>query len=97
MVIRVLDHVKSASSYEDGEVIFRLVLNEINRDKEVQVNFNGVTSVPSAFINSAFIRLLEHVSFETIRVKLTFTESTKQINDLIKSRFEFVVKNSISK
>lgn len=94
MVVRVLDHVKSASSYEDGEVIFRIIFDEITRDKNVQINFNGITSVPSAFVNSAFIRLLEHFSFEKIRERLTFIESTKQINDLIKSRFEFVVKNS---
>lgn len=90
MVIKVAEHVKTASSYADGEVIFRLLVEPVRQGKNVTVDFSGITSVPSAFVNSAFVRLLEHVTFEQVRSTLTFIHSTRQINDLIRSRFEFV-------
>jgi hypothetical protein len=91
MVIRILDHVKTASSYEDGDVIFKIILSEIKQDKPVTISFEGISSVPSAFVNAAFIRLLEEFSFEKIRASLRLIDSTKHINELIKSRFDFVL------
>lgn len=90
MDIKVIEHVASASSYDDGEKIFKLLLDPIRDGQKVVVNFSGITSIPSAFVNSAFVRLLEFVPFEQVRGNLTFAQSTRQINELIKSRFEFV-------
>lgn len=90
MVIRILDHVKTASSYEDGDVIFKLLLPELQGGRDVVVSFEGIGSVPSSFVNAAFIRLLESVSFATVRRHLKLIQSTRQINALIRSRFEFV-------
>ena len=90
MVVEVLKHVRGASSYDDGEVIFNLILPPVKAGDRVVVDFAGVTSVPSAFVNSAFIRLLEHVPFNQVKATLSFTHSTRQINQLIRSRFDFV-------
>ncbi|MNY30357.1 hypothetical protein D3C86_1644630 [compost metagenome] len=62
--------------------------------EKVVVDFSGITSVPSAFVNSAFIRLLEHVTFRQVRDTLSFVQSTRQINQLIRSRFDFVAHNT---
>ncbi len=91
MVINILEHVKTASSYEDGEVIFNLIFNALKNNQDVILSFRDITSVPSAFINSSLIRLLEFFDFEVIRSKVTFIDTTKHINELIKSRFSFVV------
>jgi len=90
MVVRILDHVRSASSYEDGDVVYRLLIDDLTAGREVAVSFAGVTSVPSAFINGAFVRLLETIPFDVVRSKLKILDSTRQINDLLRSRFEFV-------
>lgn len=90
MVVKVAEHVAAASSYADGDVIFRLLLEPVQKGEPVTVDFTGITSVPSAFVNAAFVRLLEHVSFDQVRKTLRFEQSTRQINDLIRSRFEFV-------
>jgi hypothetical protein len=92
MVIKVTDHVRTASTYEDGDVIFRLLLLHVRGRERVEVDFTGITSVPSAFVNAAFIRLLEHVPFQQVRESLRFTKTTRQINDLIRSRFDFVAR-----
>lgn len=94
MVIKIVDYIKSASSYEDGEVIFRLILPAVQAGEKVVIDFSGITSVPSAFVNSAFIQLLEHVSFSQVKSTLSFMQSTRQINQLIRSRFEFVAQSS---
>ena len=93
MVINILDHIEKASTYEDGEVIFNILNKLLENNQDVTLSFKNINSVPSAFINSVLIRLLEHFNFEFIQTKLTITDSTKNINNLIKSRFEFVLKN----
>jgi STAS-like domain of unknown function (DUF4325) len=90
MEVRVTELVRTASSYEDGGVIFRLILPAVQTGEKVVVDFSGITSVPSAFVNSAFVQLLEHVSFTEVKRTLSFVQSTRQINQLIKSRFDFV-------
>jgi hypothetical protein len=90
VVVRVLEHVRTASTYDDGEAIFRLLIDPVRQGNLVTVDFAGVRSVPSAFVNSAFVRLLEHVPFEQIQKTLRIENSTRQINTLIRSRFEFV-------
>jgi len=91
MVIHILENVKTASTYEDGEVIFNLISNALSNNEDVTLSFVGITSVPSAFINSALIRLLEVFNYDFIRAKLTIVDTTKHINELIKSRFSFVL------
>lgn len=91
MVIRILDHVKTASTYEDGEAIYRLIKGPIADGEPVTVSFAGVLAVPSAFVNAAFVRLLELVPPERVRQCLRIEDSTRSINDLIRQRFNFVV------
>lgn len=91
MVINILDHVKTASTYEDGEVIYKLISEALHDDQQVILSFNAIKSVPSAFINASIIRLLEEFNFEYIREKIAFTNTTKHIIDLIRSRFDFVL------
>lgn len=89
MVIRILEHVSNASTYADGEVIYRLIASELDAGRDVAVSFEGIKSVSSAFINSALIRLVEKFPFEKIRRHLDIVDSTRQINRLVKDRFAF--------
>lgn len=91
MVIKIIDYIEKPSSYEDGEVIYKIISQKMKDNENVVVSFSGIASVPSAFVNSAFIRLLEEFSFEKIRSLLVITDSTRHINELIKSRFDFVL------
>ena len=91
MVIEIIRHIEKPSSYEDGELIYKLICQEMRKDRKAVVSFQGIASVPSAFVNSAFIRLLDEFSFEEIKSLLVITDSTRHINELIKSRFDFVL------
>lgn len=73
-------------------MIFDLIKNEFNHGNKVEVWFNGVTALNSSFVNSTLIELLEDYTFDYIRSNLKFTNTTKQINSMIKERFAFEVK-----
>jgi hypothetical protein len=89
MVIKILDHVTSTSAYKDGDVIFRLISKALQSGQDVTVSFSGIKSLPSAFINAAFVKLLEEFDFPYIQQKVEFIDSTRQINRLIQDRFYF--------
>ena len=90
MVIRILDHVQTASTYEDGDAIYRLIRGPIADGEAVTVSFDGVLAVPSAFVNAAFVRLLESIPFDRVRACLRIQDSTRTINELVRGRFIFV-------
>lgn len=91
MVLNVLDHVERCYSNADGDVILALIKPILATGEQVTVSFRGVDSVPSSFVNSALIALLDDFSFEDIKKNLRFSNSTKQINEMIKERFNFEV------
>jgi len=88
-VIRILDHVKTFSTYEDGEVIYKLLADELRAGRSVTLSFAGIKSIPSAFVNAALVKLLEGFEFKDIQSRLAIVDSTRQINRLIKDRFYF--------
>lgn len=92
VTINILDHIESASTYEDGGKIYQLLKEKIAAGEVVSLSFENISSVPSAFLNAAVIQLLEDFSFAVIKKQLRFTNTTKHINQLIKSRFEFANK-----
>jgi len=89
MVIRIHDHVRTYSTYQDGEVIFRLIAQELRAGRSVTLSFAGIKSIPSAFVNAALVKLVEEFSIDYIRTRLKIVDSTRQINRLIKDRFNF--------
>lgn len=90
--IRLLDHVGRCSSYDDGAIINRLIVGYLKKGETVVVSFDGVLSPPSAFINAALITLLDDFPFDYIQKHLEFVDSTRQVNELIRQRFEFALK-----
>jgi STAS-like domain of unknown function (DUF4325) len=90
VVIKVLEVVSNCNSFEDGDKLqerLRLAFSE--SDREITISFEGVDDVPSAFVNAAFLPLLDLYNFEDIRRRLRVVNSTRQINDLIKRRLTF--------
>jgi hypothetical protein len=89
MVIEILKHVPQAYTADDGQVIHDLIVPAFERGEAVTVSFSGVGAVPTSFVNAAFVELLERFDFAFIKKHLRIVESTRQINSLIKERFDF--------
>jgi uncharacterized protein DUF4325 len=92
MVIKVLDVVRDCQSWANGDILHKALQTAFNEGDadEVLVSFEGVDDVPSAFVNAAFLPLLDSWDFQTIRIRLKILNSTRQINDMIKRRLTFV-------
>ncbi|MGG3693905.1 STAS-like domain-containing protein [Heyndrickxia ginsengihumi] len=89
MNIRVKDLVDQVYSNNDGMVIYNELKNQLDNDNKVAVSFDDIGALNSSFVNSAFIELLNDFDFQFIKNNLRFVNSTKQINEMIKSRFAF--------
>ncbi|NHZ83696.1 DUF4325 domain-containing protein [Massilia sp. CCM 8695] len=91
-MIRVLDFVDRCYNGEDGQVIHDIIVSRLPTEVELFVSLEGVDSVPSSFVNVAFISLLDFLSFNEIKRRLRFVNTNSQINEMIKSRFAFEAK-----
>lgn len=94
VTIRITDITTQPSTYEDGQRVFDLIVDEVVHDHAVTVSFDGVVAVPSAFINAAFVQLVERAPLEQVKRNLRITDSTKFINDMIRGRFDFIASQS---
>lgn len=89
VTIRVKDIVDNCSDNQSGLQILSLVEDYLKNDQPIEMSFEGIPYVTTSFVNSAFINLLDNYTFDTIKSRLTFKQTTVQINQLIKERFAF--------
>jgi STAS-like domain of unknown function (DUF4325) len=89
MVMRILDVTTGADTGDQGEPVFERLRRALSdKDGIVAVSFDGVKTATSSFVNVAFVQLLLSYSFQDIKSRLRVVDSTRQINDMIKSRME---------
>ncbi|WP_414675436.1 STAS-like domain-containing protein [Methylocaldum sp.] len=91
MVIKVLDIVSQCYTNEDGQKVYDKIWPVLMRGENVVLSFEGVDTTPSSFINSALIQLLGVMDFDQIKQRLKIIKTTKQINNMIRQRFEFEI------
>jgi predicted metallo-beta-lactamase superfamily hydrolase len=90
MVINVLDLVPHCYTWEDGQVVAKAIKNVLKSGQVATVSFAGVGDIPTSFANGAFVALLDEYDYEFLRHNVLVTNSTRQINEMIKRRLTFV-------
>ncbi|EIA20018.1 STAS-like domain-containing protein [Listeria fleischmannii] len=80
---------ENAFSNTDGDLVYKEIKKNLLSGKDVQVSFKGFTSVNSSFVNSSLMQLLNDFSMEEIKKRVMFIDTTKQINHMILTRFQF--------
>lgn len=93
VTIKLTDILKTHLTNDDGDMLRNEILKHFKNDEKVNVSFDNVYGLNSSFINSAFIDLLKDYDFNYIKNNLVFSDSNKQINGAIRSRFKFEVEN----
>lgn len=91
MVIIIKDHIEHCYSNDDGRIIHDIIEVYLKKNTNVTISFEHIDSVTSSFVNSAFIKLLDQFDFGHIRHSISFINSTNQINEMIKKRFNYEV------
>ncbi|WP_121603769.1 STAS-like domain-containing protein [Virgibacillus sp. Bac332] len=92
MVIKISNHVERCYSNEEGKIIQDIIKPYLKNDEPLTLSFEGVSGVTSSFVNTAFIELLDEFNFDLIKKNIKFVHTTRQINKMIKDRYEFEVK-----
>jgi hypothetical protein len=88
MVILILDIVGGADTADQGMAAFNHIRDAMQKSGDVTVSFAGLQTATSSFVNMAFVSLLKHYTFDYIKQHLRVVQSSRQINDMIKSRLE---------
>lgn len=88
MVIQVADIVPGANTAEQGGRVFEILRNTLSAPGVVTISFEGIQTATSSFVNTALVALLDDFSYEDLRSRIRVTNSTRQINDMIKTRLE---------
>jgi hypothetical protein len=89
MVISAFDVSQNCYSHDDGYKLFLAITKGLRNNQELTISFEGVDSVSSSFVNASLIPLLDLMSFNEIKSRIAFIKTTPQINELIKSRFNY--------
>jgi len=84
MVVRALDHVRQCYSSTDGAIIADVLRDSFARDRVVTLSFDGVSDVPSSFINACLVPFVDEFSLDGLKRRLTVTDATKQIADMVR-------------
>lgn len=93
-IIRVLDLVDRCYNGDDGQIIHDALVARLKKHEQITISFAGVDSIPSSFVNTALISLLTEFRFDEIKRFVRFSETSSQINDMIKTRFLFETNRS---
>jgi hypothetical protein len=87
MVVRIVDLAKSADTAEQGAVVFAQLKSGLAQGKVV-VSFEGIQSATSSFVNEALVPLVREFGLTLLKERLQVIQSTRQINEMIKTRLE---------
>jgi STAS-like domain of unknown function (DUF4325) len=88
MVIQVNTLIAAAVTEADGTAVFAELSKALRQQDIVTLSFTGLKTASTSFVNTAFVPLLDLMSFEEIKRRLKVVESTRQINHMIKWRLE---------
>jgi hypothetical protein len=84
MVINVKDLVTGCDTNAQGDVVRIAIQEALTSFNEIELSFSGFAGATTSFVNSAFLDLLDTMSFDEIKQRIRVTRSSRQINSLIK-------------
>jgi hypothetical protein len=88
MVIRIVAIVPGANTSEQGACVLDVLQKALRNPGLVEVSFEGIQTATSSFVHAAFVTLLDHFSYSDLKARMRIIASTRQINDMIRTRLE---------
>jgi STAS-like domain of unknown function (DUF4325) len=88
MEISIMKLEGGADTGRQGETVYAVISAALKDRGTVVVDFSGVQTATSSFVNSAFVQLLALYPFDEIKRRVRVVRSTRQINEMIKVRLE---------
>jgi hypothetical protein len=82
--VSVIEYVGPlAITTEDGEKLFQLLEKALSQGIAIDLDFEGVTTLTSVFLNAAIGHLYSGLSEEVVQSKLTFTGLAEEDRELV--------------
>jgi STAS-like domain of unknown function (DUF4325) len=88
MVIIVRNLIPGADTADQGIELFPHIRDALKVEQQIVVSFKGIQTATSSFVKTAFVVLLKDMPFDVLKSRLKIVDSTRQINQMIKTRLE---------
>jgi STAS-like domain of unknown function (DUF4325) len=88
VTIQIHDLVAGGNTADQGSTIRPHLYSAMAAGVPFVVSFAQVQTATSSFVNASFVPLLEDFSLGDIKGLMRVTDSTRQINQMIKTRLE---------
>lgn len=83
-------HVKSATggcdTHSQGHALYSLISPKLRVGSPVTLDFRGVQSMTSSFVNTGLIPLLDEISFDKVKSLLKVQNANRQVSNMIRDR-----------
>lgn len=90
MVIQIRDLVPGADTAQQGGIVLPQLQAAMATGAPFVVSFDHIQTATSSFVNAAFVPLLQIYSFSAVKQQMRVVKSTRQINEMIRSRLQRV-------
>lgn len=84
MVVRVLDVVAACNTSAEGALLADALRAQLKSGRSVRLSFEGVSDVPSSFINASLVQLFNEMQDEGLSRSLAIGEVNTQIAEMIR-------------
>lgn len=88
VLIKIKEHVEYAYTYEEGQKIYDLIAPAMAEGQPVILSFDGISAVPSSFMNAALLQLCDRFSINHIKSFLRIENSNHLLNEMIRRGFQ---------
>jgi hypothetical protein len=87
MDIALRNLVEACDTNEAGDIVRLAIVEGMNSSSKVNLDFTGITSVTSSFVNSALIALMSNYDVRAIKYRVEVSHANRQIGNMIRDRF----------
>lgn len=75
-----------------GKCLYDLIVQNINKCSKITIDLEGISSLPSMFLNVSIGKYIDEYGLNNLRNKITFTKITKNQAERIKEYIDNYVK-----
>lgn len=86
-----LSEIMAGKNYpESGTLLYGNILQQLKDGQPIEIDLEGVLSLPSMFLNASFGRIAKECGIDTLRHKVTFHHITKAQAERLQDYFKSI-------
>ncbi len=90
--IKLSDLMGDRSFPDAGKCLYDLIIDNINKCNKITIDLEGISSLPSMFLNVSIGRYMDEYGSNDLKSKISFVKITKAQAERIKEYIEKYVK-----